>query len=65
MMRKCGAQIIFDDKFIEIKEGKYDKGYSKIESDWTSISYIYEVLAFSKNTSVICSSFFKNSIQGD
>ena len=65
MMRKCGAQIIFDDNLVEIKEGGYYKGYSKIESDWTSISYIYEVLAFSKNISVSCSSFFKNSIQGD
>jgi len=65
MMKICGAKISSNEKFIEIKSGGYDKIFSLVESDWTSVSYIYEALAFSKNSSIICSTFFENSLQGD
>ena len=65
MMKICGAKISSNGKSIEIKSIGYDKCFSFIESDWTSVSYIYEILAFSKNKSIICSTFFENSLQGD
>tara|TARA_B100000945_G_C20414228_1_gene614279 strand:+ start:1306 stop:2538 length:1233 start_codon:yes stop_codon:yes gene_type:complete len=65
MMKICGAKISDKKDVIVIKGCGYDKNYSKIESDWTSVSYIYEIVAFSKNKSIVCSSFCKNSLQGD
>lgn len=65
MMKICGAKISSNENSIEIKSIGYDKCFSLVESDWTSVSYIYEILAFSKNNSIICSTFFENSLQGD
>lgn len=65
MMKICGAKISNKKNTIIIQGSGYEKNYSKIESDWTSVSYIYEIIAFSKNKSIECSTFYKNSIQGD
>jgi len=65
MMRICGAKISNKKDAIVIKGIGYNKNYSEIESDWTSVSYIYEIVAFSKNTSIVCSTFYEKSLQGD
>ncbi len=65
MMKICGAKIFCSKNFLLIKDGGYQKDYDKIESDWTSLSYIYEIIAFSNNSSIICSKFYKNSLQPD
>ena len=65
MMKICGAEIYNKKDSIIIKGIGYNKSYFKIESDWTSLSYIYEILTFSKNKSIICSTFYQNSLQGD
>ena len=65
MMRECGISISNIGNSIIIKEGRYKKPYLNIESDWTSISYIYEIVAFSKNTTITCSKFHQESLQGD
>ena len=65
MMRECGINISNIGNSIIIKEGSYKKPYLNIESDWTSISYIYEIVSFSKNTTITCSKFHQESLQGD
>ena len=65
MMKSCGINMTLNKKFIAIKESPYLKNYDDIESDWTSLSYIYQIIAFSKNKSIKCSKFNINSLQGD
>tara|TARA_B100001758_G_C18359738_1_gene584968 strand:- start:144 stop:1376 length:1233 start_codon:yes stop_codon:yes gene_type:complete len=65
MMKICGAKISNKKDTIVIKGIGYNKNYSKIESDWTSVSYIYAIVAFSKNKSIVCSTFYEKSLQGD
>ena len=65
MMRECGINISNIGNSIIIKEGIYKKPYLNIESDWTSISYIYEIVSFSKNITITCSKFHQESLQGD
>lgn len=36
-----------------------------VESDWSSVSYFYSIIAISKKSHLEIGSYFKNSIQGD
>ena len=65
IMRKCGANIFWCNNQIRVKEGEYKKPILSIESDWSSLSYIYQLVAFSKKANITVSSFSYPSIQKD
>jgi 3-phosphoshikimate 1-carboxyvinyltransferase len=67
MMKEFGVAVEKDVKMLRVQEGKYffkEKNYC-IESDWSSVSYIYEWLAFSDEGHVELEYFINNSIQPD
>jgi len=65
IMGKCGVSVSFKDDLIVVKEGVYAKPLSYIESDWSSLAYLYQLVSLSKSAKIIVSSFYSDSIQKD
>ena len=65
MMRICGANVSYEKNLISVKEGGYSSIIKNIESDWTSLSYIYECIAISDKAEITVSSFRYPSLQKD
>ena len=65
MLSISGVCVNYSDRIIRIRQGVYQKSFSSIESDWSSVSYLYLAFLFSKLEKVRIKSFSKNSIQGD
>ena len=65
MLLMCGVRVSFSDHIINIAQGSYQKPFLSIESDWSSVSYLYLAFLLSKLDEVKITSFSKNSIQGD
>jgi 3-phosphoshikimate 1-carboxyvinyltransferase len=53
------------DNSIIIHHGEYISKKYMVEGDWSSASYLYEILAFSKNSEITINGLRKNSLQGD
>ena len=65
MLSMCGACVNYSNRIIHISQGVYKKPFSSIESDWSSVSYLYLSFLFSKLEKVRITSFSENSLQGD
>ena len=65
MMKKCGAFVSWENNIISVREGTYSQFLQNIESDWTSLSYIYECVAISNSARIKISSFMYPSLQKD
>ena len=65
MINQCGGNAIWQGDSINIKQISYNNPYRIIESDWTSVSYLYLSFLFSNLTKISISTFIINSIQGD
>ena len=68
LLEKVGVQTQFEDNTIFIKPFKslLKNETLVIESDWSSASYFYSLVALSKiGTTLELSSYFKKSLQGD
>jgi len=66
ILKKIGVKCSFKKNIIEIKNHSKSK-ISKytVESDWSSASYFYSIVSLLDNATIILSSFFDNSFQGD
>lgn len=51
LMKKFGIQVSLNDKFVDVKPGKYvePEGF-KVEADWSGASFFYEACALSGKT---------------
>ena len=66
ILKKIGVKCIFKKNIIEIKNHSKSKiSQYTVESDWSSASYFYSIVSLLDNTTIILSSFFDNSFQGD
>ena len=67
LLNEIGVETNFDDNIILVKPKlNVEKIDYTIESDWSSASYFYSILALSKvGTEIKLSSYKKNSLQGD
>ncbi len=66
LLQKIGVSCSFTDNKIVIEpliEIKYIS--IEVESDWSSASYFYSLVALSENLEITLKSFRKNSLQGD
>jgi len=68
LLNKLGVETRFENNIINVKHA--DKGISPItltvESDWSSASYFYSIVALSEvGTQITLSSYKDNSLQGD
>ena len=66
LMQKAGVSGSFNTNRIQIKPtNTIDSSRLNVESDWSSASYYYSIIALSSNLEVTLNNFTKNSIQGD
>ena len=66
LLNRIGVETSFINNRIEIKPVEnlnISKHY--VESDWSSLSYFFSVVALSKSSEINIGTYFKNSIQGD
>lgn len=66
ILKEIGAEGSFDGHTIKIKAAtKIEPKKVVVESDWSSASYFYSLVALSKNATVTLGSYKKASYQGD
>lgn len=65
LMKKQGASHQWEGHKIYIPPGGYQTNISQVESDWSSISYLFELVALSDTGSIELTQVDENSVQGD
>ncbi|HBY69067.1 MAG TPA: 3-phosphoshikimate 1-carboxyvinyltransferase [Flavobacteriaceae bacterium] len=66
LLRKIGVSCVFSENKIEVTPvSKIDDIAILIESDWSSASYSYSMVALSEAAEITLMGYFKNSLQGD
>lgn len=66
LLNKVGIKAIFEGNTIQIPFTKSIKAQTlQVESDWSSASYFYSLIALSQNSEVKISTYFEDSLQGD
>lgn len=67
LLNEIGVETKFVDNIITVNhQSSIDNQQSTIESDWSSASYFYSIVALSKiETKITLSNFKKDSLQGD
>lgn len=66
LLNELGIKTCFrDNKIIVLPKEEVTPMTMVIESDWSSASYFYSIVALSENAEIQLSSYKKNSLQGD
>ncbi len=66
IMDQLGFEIAFDGNQISIKSASsINTNHWKVESDWSSASYFYSIVALADRSEITLKSFFEESKQGD
>ena len=65
IMDQLGFETAFDGNQISIKSAPGKLNHWKIESDWSSASYFYSIVALADRSEITLKSFFEESKQGD
>ena len=66
LLNNLGIKTSFEGKLIKVENlEKIQEKCINVESDWSSASYWYSIVAFSKRAEVRLNNFNKKSIQGD
>ena len=66
LLNKVGIKAAFEGNTIQIPFTKVIQPQTlQVESDWSSASYYYSLIALSKNSEIKISTYFENSLQGD
>lgn len=66
ILKKTGIKCCFENNIISIEPSSkiHDVSIS-VESDWSSVSYFYSIVALSKDSELDIGTFCESSIQGD
>jgi 3-phosphoshikimate 1-carboxyvinyltransferase len=66
ILKKIGINCYFKNNIISIEHcSKINNSAIFIESDWSSVSYFYSIVALSNAAELNIGTFYKSSIQGD
>lgn len=66
LLNKVGIEAIFEGNKISIPfTASINHQELQVESDWSSASYYYSLIALSENSAIEISTYFENSLQGD
>ncbi|RUA08179.1 MAG: 3-phosphoshikimate 1-carboxyvinyltransferase [Flavobacteriia bacterium] len=66
LLNQIGIETQWEDKIIKIaKKEKIEDIVLTVESDWSSASYFFSLIALSDNKTIQLSAYKKNSLQGD
>ena len=64
-MRNFGAAVSVAEKEIKVAEGSYCIEKIRVEPDWSSAAFWYEMVAFNPGAKVLLPRLSENSVQGD
>jgi len=66
LLKELGVKSFFKNNIIEISPKRKINPISyKVESDWSSASYFYSIIALCKEGEIVLNNFNKRSLQGD
>lgn len=66
LLNKVGIEAIFEGNKISVPfTATINHQELQVESDWSSASYYYSLIALSKDSEIEISTYFENSLQGD
>lgn len=65
LMRNFGATVSVAEKEIKVDEGSYRIEKIRVEPDWSSAAFWYEMVAFNPGAEVLLPQLSENSVQGD
>lgn len=66
ILNELGIEYRWEDDLIVVKpKSKIEDNTITVESDWSSASYYFSLVALSPNSEITISSYKKNSLQGD
>ena len=66
ILNKIGVSYEFTNNKITIEPlTEIDNTTINVESDWSSVSYFYSIIALSNKSELIIGKFYNSSIQGD
>ncbi len=65
IMNHFGIDVKRTDNSIEIPGKNYSSGLLRVENDWSSASFWYEIAALSNKSEIVLKGLSLNSIQGD
>jgi len=66
ILKALGINSFFEQKIIKIIPKKEIKNITyKVESDWSSASYFYSIIALCEDGEIVLNNFNKKSLQGD
>ena len=66
LLKELGVKSFFKNNIIEISSKRRINRISyKVESDWSSASYFYSIIALCKEGEIVLNNFNKKSLQGD
>ncbi len=66
LLNDLDIETTWKDNFIKVNPKKHtDNKVITVESDWSSASYFYSLVALSENAEIALASFKRNSLQGD
>ncbi|MAU63331.1 MAG: 3-phosphoshikimate 1-carboxyvinyltransferase [Flavobacteriaceae bacterium] len=66
LLEKIGVKTFFNNNKIIVSPIQSLKSIVyNVESDWSSLSYFYSIVALSKNSTLRIGNYYSNSIQGD
>ena len=66
ILKKIGINCYFKNNIISIEHcSKINNSAIPVESDWSSVSYFYSIVALSNAAELNIGTFYKSSIQGD
>ena len=66
LLKELGVNSVFKNNVIKIKPKKeIDRISYKVESDWSSASYFYSIIALSEDGEIVLNNFEDKSLQGD
>ena len=66
ILNEIGVNATFENNLINVKPTKkIDNIVYKVESDWSSVSYFFSIVALSKNLKLSISNYKEKSFQGD
>ncbi|MCA4810012.1 3-phosphoshikimate 1-carboxyvinyltransferase [Empedobacter stercoris] len=66
LLNKVGIKATFEGNTIQVPFTKrIEAQIVQVESDWSSASYYYSLIALSQNSEVKISTYFEDSLQGD
>ena len=65
LMQEFGAEVQVQKNKVVVKPGAYQMKPYRIEPDWSSASYFYEMAALTENADIFLSGYSCESVQGD